>query len=195
MFSTDEAAFLEKELTNYIEKARSHIEKPEVEGQLRLTIEGKLITANSCLTKIRKSQQTREEFLASLNRPMKALVVDDVKSMREVNRQILMAMGYKKVDTAENGEEALSILQQAADIDANYNLVISDWEMPKMSGIDLLKSIRMSDVLYETPVFLLTSLSEKKHILQAINNGANGYLVKPVNQKMMADKLKDYLPE
>ena len=63
-----------------------------------------------------------------------------------------------------------------------------------MSGIELLKALRISDTLYETPVFLLTSMSEKKHILEAINNGANGYLVKPVNQKMMQQKLKAFLP-
>lgn len=194
MFSTQEAQFLEVELSNYIEKAKEHLKKPEVEGQQRTNVENRLITANSCLTRVRKSQQTREQFLASLNRPLKALVVDDVKSMREINRQLLMAMGYKKVDVAENGEEALTILEQAAENESSYNLVISDWEMPKMSGIDLLKAIRISDLLYETPVFLLTSLSEKKHILQAINNGANGYLVKPVNQKMMQEKIKDFLP-
>ena len=194
MFSTEEASFLFKELTTFIDKVKTHLEKPDVEGQARLNIEAKLITANACLTKIRKSQQSREEYLASINRPLKALVVDDVKSMREVNRQLLMAMGFKKVDTAEDGAEALTILQQAATNESHYNLVLSDWEMPKMSGIELLKALRISDTLYETPVFLLTSMSEKKHILEAINNGANGYLVKPVNQKMMQQKLKAFLP-
>jgi len=104
-----------------------------------------------------------------------------------------MECGFKNVDLAEDGSDAFRMMNNAFDNDKPYSLVISDWEMPKVTGIDLLKMTRTDANLWRTPFYLLTSLSDKKYIVESLNLGVTGYMVKPVNQKMITEKFKDYL--
>lgn len=119
-----------------------------------------------------------------LNPDMNVLVVDDAATMRRIVRSLLRELGIKNVREAEDGERAFEDLKrQKAD------LVVSDWAMPKMTGIELLRAIRQDEALKETPVLMVTAESKKENILEAVQAGVNNYIVKPFNSKTLEDKL------
>jgi two-component system chemotaxis response regulator CheY len=119
-----------------------------------------------------------------LNPEMNVLVVDDAATMRRIIRSLLRELGLKNVREAEDGEMALAELKrQKAD------LVVSDWNMPKMTGIELLRAIRQDGALKDTPVLMVTAESKKENIIEAIQAGVNNYIVKPFNSKTLEEKL------
>jgi two-component system chemotaxis response regulator CheY len=119
-----------------------------------------------------------------LNPDMNVLVVDDAATMRRIVRSLLRELGIKNVREAEDGEMALEDLKrQRAD------LVVSDWAMPKMTGIELLRAIRQDSALKDTPVLMVTAESKKENIMEAIQAGVNNYIVKPFNSKTLEEKL------
>ncbi len=189
MFNHKEASFLAKELKQFIKRIQTKLADPTVEGTVRERLEDRLITTVSIVNKVAHLEPDQGVSKGDA----KLLIVDDVESMRKVHRHYFMAVGFKKVDLAADGKHALSLMHSAADKGSPYDLVISDWEMPKMSGTELLKAVRMDDALWRTPFYLISSNSDKKQIMNAINLGATGYLVKPVNQKTVQDKFAGYL--
>lgn len=189
MFSSIEIKFLKNELNNYIDKAQSFLDNPEVEGLRRERIETKLITAVSVVNKILHAMPNNEEKSPLV----RVLIVDDVESMRKIHRHYFMECGFKNVDLAQDGNRAFALMKKAHETGKPYNLIISDWEMPKISGLELLKMVRTDKELWRVPFYLISALSEKRHIVSGINNGATGYMVKPVNQKMIIDRFKEYL--
>jgi len=120
---------------------------------------------------------------------MKILVVDDHESMRKIEKQILNDLGYKNVDMADDGTTALPMLQKG-----NYDFVISDWNMPQMEGIELLKAIRADDRISKTPVLLVTAESKKEKIIEAAQAGVNDYVVKPFNAEILSEKISRIFP-
>ncbi len=120
---------------------------------------------------------------------MKILVVDDHESMRKIEKQILNDLGYKNVDMADDGTTALPMLQKG-----NYDFVISDWNMPQMEGIELLKAIRADDRISKTPVLLVTAESKKEKIIEAAQAGVNDYVVKPFNADILSEKISRIFP-
>lgn len=120
---------------------------------------------------------------------MKILVVDDHESMRKIEKQILHDLGYKNVDMADDGATALPMLQKG-----NYDFVISDWNMPQMEGIDLLKAIRADERIGKTPVLLVTAESKKEKIIEAAQAGVNDYVVKPFNAEILSEKISRIFP-
>lgn len=119
-----------------------------------------------------------------LNPDLNVLVVDDAATMRRIVRSLLRELGIKNVREAEDGERAFADLKrQKAD------LVVSDWAMPKMTGIELLRAIRQDETLKETPVLMVTAESKKENIMEAIQAGVNNYIVKPFNSKTLEEKL------
>lgn len=104
-----------------------------------------------------------------------------------------MALGLKNVDMAEDGHKGFLMLKNAHKHKKPYDLVVSDWEMPRMTGLELLKKVRTDSELWRTPLYLISSLSEQQHIVKALNMGATGYLTKPVNQNMVKSKFSEYL--
>lgn len=120
---------------------------------------------------------------------MKILVVDDHESMRKIEKQILNDLGYKNVDMADDGTTALPMLQNGS-----YDFVISDWNMPQMEGIDLLKAIRADDRIGKTPVLLVTAESKKEKIIEAAQAGVNDYVVKPFNAEILSEKISRIFP-
>lgn len=118
------------------------------------------------------------------NSDMNVLVVDDAATMRRIVRSLLRELGLKNVREAEDGQMALEDLKrQKAD------LVVSDWSMPKMTGIELLRAIRQDEVLKDTPVLMVTAESKKENIMEAVQAGVNNYIVKPFNSKTLEEKL------
>lgn len=124
---------------------------------------------------------------ANLN--MKILVVDDHESMRRIEKQILNDLGYKNVDMADDGSTALPML-----LAGSYDFVISDWNMPKMEGLELLKAIRADSRLAKTPVLLVTAESKKEKIIEAAQAGVNDYVVKPFNAEILKAKIARIFP-
>ena len=114
----------------------------------------------------------------------KFLVVDDFSTMRRIVRNLLKELGYSNVDEAEDGAMALSKLKNET-----FDFVISDWNMPVMNGLDMLKSIRADATLAKLPVLMVTAEAKKENIIAAAQAGANGYVVKPFTTATLDEKL------
>ena len=119
-----------------------------------------------------------------MDKNMKILVVDDFPTMRRIVRNLLKELGYSNVDEAEDGAMALSKLKNE-----QFDFVISDWNMPVMNGLDMLKSIRADANLAKLPVLMVTAEAKKENIIAAAQAGANGYVVKPFTAATLDEKL------
>ncbi len=115
---------------------------------------------------------------------MKFLVVDDFSTMRRIVRNLLKELGFVNVDEAEDGAVGLRKLQEG-----NFDFVVSDWNMPNMDGLTMLKSIRASDNLKTIPVLMVTAEAKKENIVAAAQAGASGYIVKPFTAATLDEKL------
>ena len=113
------------------------------------------------------------------------LVVDDFSTMRRIVRNLLKELGFTNVQEAEDGVEALSKLR--AD---TFDFVVSDWNMPNMTGLELLQKIRADDTLKHLPVLMVTAEAKKENIIMAAQAGASGYVVKPFTAATLDEKLK-----
>ncbi|MBI3815522.1 MAG: chemotaxis response regulator CheY [Nitrospinae bacterium] len=116
---------------------------------------------------------------------MKVLVVDDFATMRKIVRNILGQLGIKNVDEADDGSTALPKLKQN-----KYDIVVCDWNMPKMTGLDLLKAIRADENLKTLPFLMVTAEALKDNIVAAAQAGVNDYIVKPFTAATLEEKLK-----
>ncbi|ALA58557.1 chemotaxis response regulator CheY [Nitrospira moscoviensis] len=115
---------------------------------------------------------------------MKILVVDDMSTMRRIVKNILKQLGFSNLEEAENGQEALAKLR--AD---SYGFVVSDWNMPVMPGIEMLRAIRADEKLKHIPVLMVTAEAQKENLIEAIQAGVNNYIVKPFTAETMQDKI------
>ncbi len=115
---------------------------------------------------------------------MKILIVDDFSTMRRIVRNILKQLGFTNIEEAEDGDVALEKLKEN-----DYEFVITDWNMPNMTGLDLLKSIRADESLKDMPVLLVTAEAEKENVVQAAQAGVNDYIVKPFTADVMQQKI------
>ena len=116
---------------------------------------------------------------------MKFLVVDDFSTMRRIVRNLLKELGFSNVHEAEDGVDALKKLRAES-----FDFVVSDWNMPNMTGIDLLREIRKDDALKHLPVLMVTAEAKKENIIEAAQAGASGYVVKPFTSVTLDEKLK-----
>jgi two-component system chemotaxis response regulator CheY len=121
----------------------------------------------------------------SIDTSLKYLVVDDFATMRKVVRSSLRELGIVSMDEAEDGQQALSILKKGG-----FGFVVSDWNMPNMQGIDLLRAIRADPELRHIPVLLVTAENKRENILEAAQAGVNGYIVKPFTADTLREKLE-----
>ncbi len=115
---------------------------------------------------------------------MKFLVVDDFSTMRRIVRGLLKELGFLNVDEAEDGVVALAKLKSEA-----FDFVVSDWNMPNMTGIELLRAIRADAALAHLPVLMVTAEAKKENIIEAAKAGASGYVVKPFTAATLDEKL------
>jgi len=115
---------------------------------------------------------------------MKVLIVDDFSTMRRIIRNLLKEIGYVNVDEAEDGQVALAKLRAH-----DFELVVSDLNMPNMNGFELLRSIRADPGLKSLPVLLVTAEAKKEDIITAAQAGASGYIVKPFTKATLEEKL------
>jgi two-component system chemotaxis response regulator CheY len=117
---------------------------------------------------------------------MKILVVDDFSTMRRIVRNLLKELGFSNVHEAEDGVEALNKLRS----ENNFDFVVSDWNMPNMTGIELLKVIRSDPALKHLPLLMVTAEAKRENIIEAAQAGASGYVVKPFTAATLDEKLQ-----
>ena len=115
---------------------------------------------------------------------LKFLVVDDFSTMRRIVRNLLKELGFNNADEAEDGVAALNKLRGG-----NFQFVVSDWNMPNMTGLELLKAIRADANLKHLPVLMVTAEAKKENIVEAAQAGASGYVVKPFTAATLEEKL------
>ncbi|MBC7779917.1 MAG: chemotaxis response regulator CheY [Proteobacteria bacterium] len=119
---------------------------------------------------------------------LKFLVVDDFSTMRRIVRNLLKELGFTNVDEAEDGVAALAKLKGGG-----FDFVVSDWNMPNMTGIELLRAIRADATLAHLPVLMITAEAKKENIIEAAQAKANGYIVKPFTAAVLDEKLNKIL--
>jgi len=115
---------------------------------------------------------------------MKILVVDDFSTMRRIIKNLLRDLGFTNTHEADDGTTALPMLQNG-----NFDFLVTDWNMPGMQGIDLLKAVRADDKLKSLPVLMVTAESKREQIIEAAQAGVNGYIVKPFTAATLNEKL------
>jgi two-component system chemotaxis response regulator CheY len=123
------------------------------------------------------------------NPDMDVLIVDDASAMRRIVRGLLKELGFKNMRESENGQLALDELKKR-----KADFVISDWNMPVMTGLDLLKAIRADEVLKTTPVLMVTAEAKQENIIAAVQAGVSNYIVKPFNAQTLQEKLNKIFP-
>jgi two-component system chemotaxis response regulator CheY len=117
---------------------------------------------------------------------IRILVVDDFAAMRRIIRTILKRLGYTEIEEAEEGRSALEKLRTR-----DFNLVIADWNMPGMDGLELLKAIRSDRELKDLPFLMITAEAKKNNILEAVRAGVTNYIVKPFTEDLLSKKLRE----
>ena len=116
---------------------------------------------------------------------MKILVVDDMVTMRRIVKNILKQLGFSNLDEAENGQEALQKLRSDT-----YGFVVSDWNMPVMTGIDMLRAIRADEKLKTIPVLMVTAEAQQSNLIEAVQAGVSNYIVKPFTAETLQEKIR-----
>ena len=105
---------------------------------------------------------------------MKVLVVDDFATMRRIVKNVLKQLGFSDILEADDGATALDVIKEN-----KIDLIVSDWNMPKMTGLDLLKTVRENESTKEIPFLMVTAEAQKENVLQAVQAGVSNYIVKP----------------
>ena len=116
---------------------------------------------------------------------MKILIVDDFATMRRIMKNILKQIGFSNIIEADDGTTAMEELKKTP-----VDLIISDWNMPKMTGLDLLKNVRGSDALKDVPFLMVTAEAQKQNVIDAVQAGVTNYVVKPFTAEAISEKLE-----
>lgn len=125
----------------------------------------------------------------ALKADMKILVVDDMATMRKIIKNMLGQMGFKNIDEADDGATAWPKLQEAQESGQPFEFVVSDWNMPNMSGLDLLKNCRDSDVFKDLPFLMVTAEAEQGNVVIAVKAGVSNFIVKPFSAQVLKEKI------
>jgi len=115
---------------------------------------------------------------------MNILVVDDFATMRRIVKNILKQLGYENIHEADDGTSALEVLKRE-----KIDFIISDWNMPQMSGIELLKTVRATEAWKDLPFLMVTAEGQKENVIEAVKNKVNNYIVKPFTPETLMEKI------
>jgi len=115
---------------------------------------------------------------------MNVLIVDDFATMRRILKNILRQIGFTNILEADNGKAALAELKKE-----QFDLILCDWNMPEMSGLELLENLKSDDGLKDIPFVMVTAEAKKENILEAVKAGVNSYIVKPFTAETISEKL------
>ncbi|BAP44197.1 chemotaxis protein CheY [Pseudomonas sp. StFLB209] len=120
-----------------------------------------------------------------MDKNMKILIVDDFSTMRRIIKNLLRDLGFTNTSEADDGLTALPMLQSGA-----FDFLVTDWNMPGMSGIDLLRQVRQDERLKNIPVLMVTAEAKREQIIEAAQAGVNGYVVKPFTAQVLQEKIE-----
>lgn len=121
----------------------------------------------------------------NLDKNMKILIVDDFSTMRRIIKNLLRDLGFTNTAEADDGNTALPILKKGG-----FDFLVTDWNMPGMTGIDLLRAVRAEPELQDLPVLMVTAESKRDQIIEAAQAGVNGYIVKPFTAVTLKEKIE-----
>ena len=124
-----------------------------------------------------------------MSNDMNILVVDDFSTMRRIIKNLLHDLGYAKVTEADDGNTALPLLKAG-----NFDFLITDWNMPGMPGLELLKQVRADARLAKLPVLMLTAEAKREQIVEAAQAGVSGYVIKPFTAQTLKEKIDKIFP-
>ena len=116
---------------------------------------------------------------------LKILVVDDFPTMRRIVKTLMRQNGFTNFTEAEDGAQALKMLNEQPD----FEMIVSDWNMPNMTGLELLKAVRADPKLKHIPFLMVTAEAEKENIIEAVKSGVSNYVVKPFTGQTLKEKL------
>lgn len=119
-----------------------------------------------------------------MDKDMKILIVDDFSTMRRIIKNLLRDLGFSNTHEADDGATGLPMLQSG-----NFDFLVTDWNMPGMTGIDLLKEVRSDDKIKDLPVLMVTAEAKREQIVLAAEAGVNGYVVKPFTAQTLQEKI------
>jgi two-component system chemotaxis response regulator CheY len=119
---------------------------------------------------------------------LRFLVVDDFSTMRRIVKNLLQELGYANVQEADDGSTALPMLKSG-----NFDFVITDWNMPQLPGLELLKAVRADPNLTHLPVLMVTAEAKREQIVEAAQAGVSGYVIKPFTAQILGEKLAKIL--
>src|SRR5262249_11151146 len=125
---------------------------------------------------------------ASMSNQMAFLVVDDFSTMRRIVKNLLQELGYQNIQEADDGSTALPMLKAG-----RFDFLITDWNMPNMPGLELLKAVRADAKLAQLPVLMVTAEAKREQIVEAAQAGVSGYIIKPFTAQVLSEKLAKIL--
>ena len=123
-----------------------------------------------------------------MSKNLRFLVVDDFSTMRRIVKNLLHELGYPNVQEADDGQSALPMLKAGG-----FDFLVTDWNMPGMPGLDLLKAVRADPALAKLPVLMLTAEAKREQIIEAAQAGVNGYVIKPFTAITLKEKIDKIL--
>ena len=119
-----------------------------------------------------------------MNKDINILIVDDFSAMRQIIRDLLHDLGFDNTAEADDGQTALPMLKTG-----NFDFLVTDWSMPAMDGLTLLKTVRADEQLGDLPVLMVTAEAKREQIVDAAEAGVNAYIVKPFTAETLKDKI------
>jgi two-component system chemotaxis response regulator CheY len=124
----------------------------------------------------------------------KILVIDDMSTMRKIVRNMLNKMGFSNIEETEDGEPAWKMINEASEAGTAYDFIVSDWNMPGMTGLDLLKNIRSSEKFKKLPFLMVTAEAEQANVVIAVKAGVSNFVVKPFSIQTLKEKIDKIFP-
>jgi len=125
----------------------------------------------------------------ALKAGMKILVVDDMATMRKIIKNMLTQIGFTSITEANDGSTAWPMIQQAQEIGDPFEFIVSDWNMPQMDGLTLLKNIRSSSTFKDLPFLMITAEAEQGNVVIAVQAGVSNFIVKPFSAQVLKEKI------
>lgn len=143
-----------------------------------------ILNLASDLYRVTELQHDQFNLEDTLDKKMKILVVDDFSTMRRIVKNLLRDLGFDNTQEADDGQTALPMLQNG-----DFDFLVTDWNMPGMDGLSLLKAVRADERLADMPVLMVTAEAKREQIVVAAQAGVNGYVVKPFTAATLKEKI------
>ena len=125
----------------------------------------------------------------ALKADMKVLVIDDMSTRRKIIKNMLKKIGFTNITEADDGATAWPMIEEAYNNNEPFEFIVSDWNMPQMSGLDLIKKMRADERFKQTPFLMITAEAEQGNVVIAVKAGVSNFIVKPFNEAVLKDKI------